>query len=483
MAEQYTARSTSERPEIPEQDWAVTPESVKAEVLWQRKRLEALEETLGRSSRNSSKPPSSDGFGKAVEAHQRQRKQSRKQGAQPGHEGHSRELYPPEACEEVIDHQPSECGQCGSELSGEDAHPYRHQVVELPEVRVRVTEHRVHRLVCPHCQAVTRASLPSAVRSGYGPRLMGVIGLLSNSRHRQSHRGLQSLLQELFGLRISLGGINRVRQRLSQALAAPVAALQQQMQQSRVLHCDETSFRQQGQRCWLWGLTDGLHSCFQIQASRAQSAADQMLGPLYNGIVVSDRYSAYNHLPLDRRQLCWAHLKRDFQAMAERPGRSASLGDSLLQMERQVFGLWQRVRDGTCAREVFAVVATLWQHSMTALLQQGVSWLEDPQATPLEQKTARTCRTLLAQSQALWTFAHHPGVEPTNNAAERALRNGVIWRKLSLGSQSDHGSDFVARLMSVTQTLHTQKRPVLDYLTRTMNAFALGQPAPRLHLA
>jgi transposase len=274
-----------------------------------------------------------------------------------------------------------------------------------------------------------------------------------------------------------------VRQRLSEALAAPVAALQQQMQQSPVLHCDETSFRQQGQRCWLWGITDGIHSCFRIQTSRAQGAADQMLGPVYDGIVVSDRYSAYNHLPLERRQLCWAHLKRDLQAMAERPGRCAALGESLLQVERQVFGLWQWVRDGTCDRDHFAVAATLWQRSMAALLQDGVSWLDDPQATPLERKTARTCRTLLAQNQALWTFAHHPRVEPTNNAAERALRNGVIWRKLSLGSQSDHGSTFVARMMSVTQTLHAQKRPVLDYLTRTMHAFALGQAAPRLHLA
>jgi len=476
MTKRATPGSKSDRPEISDQDWAATPESVKAEVLW-------LREKVSRTSRNSSKPPSSDGFGQAVEAHQRQRKQGRKQGAQAGHVGHSRDLYPPDACEEVIDHRPSECRVCGSELSGDDAQPYRHQVVEIPELSVRVTEHRVHRIQCPQCQAITSATLPAVASSGYGPRLTGLIGLLSNSRHRQSHRGLQSLLRELFGLRISVGGINRVRQRLSEALAAPVAALQRQMQQSAVLHCDETSFRQQGTRGWLWGITDGIHSCFRIQMSRAQAAVDQMLGPAYDGVVVSDRYSAYNHLPLERRQLCWAHLKRDLQAIAERPGRCAALGECLLQVERQVFGLWQWVRDGTCRREVFAVAAATYQRSLETLLQEGSSWLNDPQATPLERKTARTCRTLLVQSQALWTFAHHPGVEPTNNAAERALRNGVIWRKLSLGSQSDHGSAFVARMMSVTQTLHSQKRNVLDYLTRTMDAFAIGRPAPSLHLA
>lgn len=483
--------------QIPQADWEATPASVKALVkdlvkgisqLSERieplsERVNTLEEQLAKNSKNSSKPPSSDGFGKAVRPKRKPGKHQR--GGQAGHEGHSRDLYPIERCDDVIEHYPTACRACGEAMSGADEHPYRHQIVELPPIEPVVTEHRLHQLVCEHCGTATRARLPEALESGYGHRLSAVVGLLSGS-YRLSHSRVVSLLAEVFEVRLSRSSVNRLRQELSEALALPVAAAQQYAQAAPVIHSDETGFRQgnsdgqnpTGKRGWLWVMVTPLVSYFEVFLSRSKASAQAFLGASVDAVVVSDRCGSYNWIA--NRQVCWAHLKRDFIAIAERSGASREIGEALLRREHRLFRLWYQVRDGTLSRAEFSRVIAPLRRGLKKELE-GASELMNPQGekTPLA-KTIRTCKKILQVEAALWTFVDTSGVEPTNNAAERALRPAVIWRRTSFGSQSLAGSQFVARMMTVVTSLNAQQRPVLDFLSQTYRAARLAEAAPAL---
>jgi|688.fasta_scaffold276511_1 transposase len=456
------------------------------QVVAMSERLAHLEEQVRQSSQNSSKPPSSEGFGQGKRP-PREGGNGRR-GGQPGHEGQSRDLYPMEVCAEVIDHVPSVCRGCGEPLTGEDRVPYRHQIVDLPPIEPIVIEHRLHQLGCEHCGTLTRSVLPEGVtRRGYGERLSALVALLSGG-YRQSHRQVQTLLAALAGIQISTGSINRLRQEMSDALAIPVAQALGYVQQSGVLHSDETSFTQgngdganeSSKRAWIWVLVTPLVSVFAVWLSRSQAVAKTLMGETYDGIVVSDRYSGYGWLPVAQRQVCWAHLKRDFTRIAERSGVSQAIGEGLLAAEKTLFHLWYQVRDGTLTHEAFRQAVQPVQAEVNRWLQEAANYDIGPQEkTPLA-KTVRTCRQLLAVESALWTFVERVGVEPTNNAAERALRPAVIWRRTSFGAQSQAGSEFVARMLTVVTSLQAQQRDVLDFLTQAIQAERLGHEHPDL---
>ena len=492
---------------LPRADWEATPASVQslvavllATIAQQQEQISQLsaqravmservchlEEQVRQTSQNSSRPPSSEGFGKAKQPPRQAGK--RRRGGQPGHEGQSRDLYPIEACSEVIDHVPWVCRECGVPLSRQDSAPYRHQIVELPPIQPIVIEHRLHQLACEHCGSLTRSGLPEGVtRRGYGERLSALVALLSGG-YRQSHRQVKTLLAALAGIKISTGSINRLRQEMSEALAHPVEQALAYVQQSGVLHSDETSFTQghgdganeTGKRAWLWVLVTPLVSVFAVWLSRSQAVAKTLIGESYDGIVVSDRYSSYGWIPLSQRQVCWAHLKRDFTCIAERSGVSQAIGEGLLEQEKKLFQLWYQVRDGTLTRAAFRQAVQPVQAEVNRWLQEAASYdIGAQEKTPLA-KTVRTCRQLLAMESALWTFVDTVGVEPTNNAAERALRPAVIWRRTSFGAQSQAGSEFVARLLTVVTSLQAQQRDVLDFLTQAIQAARLGQKQPDL---
>jgi hypothetical protein len=485
---------------IPQTDWDNTPASVKAlvsvllEELSQLRqnnqqmaeRLSHLEEQLKQNSSNSSRPPSSDGFGTPKSTASKTSNQKR--GGQKGHPGHSRKLYPPEACQDIINHHPSTCRGCGEPLCGEDSHPYRHQIVELPVIEPVVIEHRLHELECEHCGSKTRAQWPDGVHpGGYGERLSALTALLSGAYH-QSHQQVKTFLDAAFGIDLSTGSINRLRQEISTALSTPVAEAHTFVQQQPVLHSDETSFpqgnsdggNQDGKQGWLWVAVTPLVSVFRVLLSRSQAAAQTMIGSVVEGIVVSDRYSGYGWIDSRHRQACWAHLKRDFIAMAERSGVSQDIGEQLLKQEKALFALWYQVRDGTLERDAFAEAVKPIRATVRAILEEGASYeIGAKEKTPLA-KTVRTCRQLLLVEDILWTFVTEPGVEPTNNAAERSLRRAVIWKRLSFGSQSQGGSEFVARMLTAVTSLRAQQRDVLEFLTEVYRASRLGQPVPSL---
>ena len=466
-------------PELPitEEDWNRTPPAVQAVVmaLWQQvaalqAEVAQLREQLGRNSQNSSKPPSSD----APSAPPRPKRapSGRKPGGQPGHTGHGRKLVPVEQVQHVLDLKPTGCDQCGALLLGEDAHPVRRQVTELPRVEPEVTEYRQHTLTCLACGAQTQAEFPADLPSGsFGPRVQATVGYLTG-RMGMSQRDVEEALQTVFHTDISLGSIPAQEDQVSAALAEPVQAVQTYVQQQPIQNVDETSWREKTKRAWLWINTTPLVTLFLVLATRGAKSAQRILGAVVKSIVGSDRWSGYTWLDPQQRQLCWAHLKRDFQALVERGGESEGIGRALLEQVETMFGLWHRVRDGTLSRADFQTAMQPIQTRVGDLLREGTALTCD--------KTRRTCENILKLEVALWTFVRVEGVEPTNNSAERGLRRAVLWRRRSFGTQSEDGSHFVERVLTAVTTLRQQKRDVLDYLTEACAAAMRGDKAPSL---
>ena len=486
---------------IPEADWLATPASVRTLILVQQQEIQALRqendelrgqltalatelaslpERIGRSSRNSSKPPSSDGPGFKPPA--RRKGSGRKRGGQPGHPGTGPELLPIERVDEMIDHHPDACRRCGSLLEGEDPDPLRHQVIEIPPITPVVIEHRLHRLVCPCCSTSTCATLPADVEaSPYGPRLSSLVGLLG-SVFPLSFSKTQALLDQLLGVEISRGAIAKVRERLSAALARPMQEALAFARQEPVAYVDETGAptgnadgnNPTGKRGWQWVMVTAVVTVFIQGLSRSTAAAIELLGSSFGGIVVSDRFSAYNHLPTQQRQLCWAHLIRDLTAIAERPGASAEFGAQLLGLQQQLFDHWHRYKDGTIDWPALQQSCRPIRQAFEATLQQVVELGAQRRERTPWASTVRTCRKLLKVTGALWTFLEIEGIEPTNNAAERALRQSVIQRKISHGVQSTKGAICRSRLLTVTTSLRQQGRDVWQFLEQAWIAHHRG---------
>jgi len=429
----------------------------------------ALREQLNQNSRNSSRPPSSD---PPQSERPRRPRGKRRRGAQPGHPGHSRPLIPVEEVDEVVVLKPDQCSSCHAPLVGDDPSPFRHQVIEIPPIEPVITEYQWHQLVCPDCGETTRAPWPEGVPSGtYGPRVHATVALCTGS-YRLSKRTTQQVMDDLFGVPMSVGTISQSEKLTTEVLAEPVEEARASVPEQPVAHLDETSWREGGKRAWLWVAVTSLVTVFVVRLSRGGQVARELLGEGFSGILVTDRYSAYNWYPVRWRQLCWSHLLRDFEAIRGRGGASEEIGDALLAQAHQMFTWWHRVREGTLARSTFRSYMTPLRREVERLLEAG--------SQCGVAKTEGTCREILKRREALWTFVQVEGVEPTNNTAERSIRPGVQWRKGSFGTQSEAGSRYVERMMTVVATLKQQKRHVLAYLVAAHEAALRGEIAPSL---
>lgn len=474
----------TELPAISADDWSAAPTAVRALVRAQQQRLEeqaerittlearlaALEDRLRQTSRTSSRPPSSDP--PSVPPRRARAPAGRPAGGQVGHAGHGRPLLPLEQVDQIVEVKPQACAQCGAPLAGEDPSPGRHQVAELPRIVPEVTEYRRHTLTCGACGAATPAPWPAGMPpGGFGPRTQATVAYLAG-RLGISQRDVAELLRALFHLDISLGSVAALEQQVSAAVAVPAAEAEAYVRQQPVVNADETGWREGTQRRWLWTAVTPLVTVFLVLATRGRTGAQALLGATFAGIVGSDRWGGYTWVDPRHRQLCWAHLLRDFAAFVERGGEPARLGQALLGASATIFGLWFRVRAGTLPRPAFAAAMQPLQTQVEALLVEGAA-LE-------HAKTRRACQNIGKLAPALWTFVREEGVEPTNNAAERALRRAVVWRRRSFGTQSAAGSRFAARLLTVVTTLRQQERDVLDYLTAACTAALCGVPPPSL---
>ena len=463
-------------PALSHEVWERTPpeaqayiRALEARVATLEGMMEAVQEQLTQTSRNSSRPPSSD-----PPHHERPRRprSQRRRGGQPGHPGHTRTLIPVDEVDEVVVLKPEQCTQCQAPLLGDDPTPWRHQVIEIPPMKPVVTEYQWHQLVCAACGEVTRAPWPEGVPSGtYGPRVQATVSLYTGA-YRLSKRTTQQMMDEVFGVPMSVGTIGPLEQATTAAVAAPVEEARRYVHEQAVAHLDETSWRQGGKRAWLWVAVTCWVTVCVVRMSRGGHVARELLGETFAGILVTDRYSAYNWYPVRWRQLCWAHLLRDFEAMRGRGGRSEEIGDALLAQAHQMFTWWHRVRQGTLKRSTFRSYMTPLRREVERLLEAG--------SRCGVSKTAGTCRDILKRREALWTFVQVEGVEPTNNTAERSIRPGVLWRKGSFGTQSEEGSRFVESMMTVVATLKQQQRNVLEYLTAACEAALRGEAAPSL---
>src|SRR5919202_6658854 len=470
-------------PSLPPELWERTPPEVQAYIRALEERIvlfeamvhtlqeqvRTLEERLNQTSRNSSRPPSSD-----PPQHQRPRRPpgKRRRGGQPGHPGHTRTLVPVEEVDEVVVLKPKQCRRCHTPLSGDDASPFRHQVIEMPPIKPVITEYQWHQVTCPACGETTRAPWPDGVPSGtYGPRVHATVALCTGA-YRLSKRTTGQVMDDLFGVPMSAGTISQSEKATTAVVAEPVEDARAYVQEQAVAPLDETSWRQGAKRAWLWVAVTSLVTVFLVRLSRGGQVARELLGERFSGILVTDRYSAYNWYPVRWRQLGWAHLLRDFEAMRARGGGSEEIGDALLAQAHQMCAWWHRVREGTLQRSTFRSYMTPLRREVERLLDVGSRC-----GVP---KTAGTCRDILKRRQALWTFVQVTGVEPTNNTAERSIRPGVQWRKGSFGTQSEDGSRFVESMMTVVATLKQQKRSVLEYLTAAHEAALWGEAAPSL---
>src|SRR5512135_2220021 len=452
----------TDQPPLPQVLWETLPPEAQAavSVLVQslERRIAELEQQLNQNSTNSSKPPSSDP--PSLKRRPPTSPSGKQRGGQSGHRHHPRALVPPEQLRQVIECRPPRCRWCGDDLHGDDPEPLRHQVAEVPPVQPVVDEYRLHRLRCPRCRTVTCATVPPGVPTGaFGPRLRAILSVLAGA-YRPGKRPIRQLGSDLLGLSISTGMICWLERQAATELESPVEELRQHVRDAASAPIDETSWKQGRDRAWLWGAVTNLVTVFVIATSRGAEVAREMLGADRRKVVNSERFKSYTWIK--RRQFCWAYLNRDFQAMIDRGGEPAEVGRRLLRHTERLFDWWHRVRDGTMARATLRSRVDLMRFSFRDDLRRG---LECGCA-----KTAGTCRELLVGETHLWTFVRVEGVEPTNNDAERALRPGVIYRKLSGGTESEHGSRFVERMLTVVATCRQQEINVRDYLTRCFQA-------------
>lgn len=440
--------------------------AILAENAALKARVAELEARLGQNSTNSSQPPSADPPG--VKRAPPEPKSGKPAGGQPGHPKHERALVG--RPDHVRDCKPAACRRCARPLTGDDPEPLRHQVTDLPPVTPVVTEYRRHRLTCPGCGTTTCGDLPAGVAGQDGPRLRAACALLTGA-FRLSKAKAARLLTDLFGVPLSAGQVCATEAAVGRQLRPAVDGLLAAAR-GHPANVDETGM---GRGRWLWVMATAVATVFRIATGRSRAAFTALVGAAYRRVVTSDRYATYDHLPDWRHQLCWSHLRRDFQAMVDRHNAGSAVGRDLLGLSDELFRLWRRVRDGTLTRARFAGRMHAdrdFRTRLRAALERG--------AGCGCARTAGTCRELLDREVSLFVFAFHPGVEPTNNAAERAVRHGVLWRKQSHGPKSAAGADYLAHIWSVVETCRQHGKNVWGYLTACVEAADHGRPLPDL---
>jgi len=445
-------------------------DSLRCRIAELDRRVADLEARLQLNSTNSSKPPSSDPIG--LKRKPPAPPTGRKSGGQPGHPKAQRPLVPPEKIRSSTDCRPNSCRRCAHPLLGDDPNPLIHQVADLPKIEPIVDQFRLHRLTCPGCGATTCGTLPVGVPAGnFAPYLQAVLATLAGA-YRLSKRQIQQLAGDLFGLSISTGMICKLERLSAAALAEPYRELAGSVLEAEAVNIDETGWRQDRHKAWLWVTVTAMATVFTIAGRRTAKVAQTLLGDKEDQVVSSDRFKSYDWLPTSWRQICWSHLRRDFQAMIDRGGPGAGIGRRLLRLSDRLFELWHQTRDGPLEERAF-------QEGILRLRPRVRRALGDGSRCDCEP-TARTCAEILKVEEGLWNFVWFPGAEPTNNAAERALRHAVIWRRISGGTASETGSRFVERMLTVVATCRQRGRNVLEYLTSCFQADRKGQAIPSL---
>jgi transposase len=399
----------------------------------------------------------------------------RKAGGQKGHPPLLKTFVPPERVRQVIPFVPERCSKCQARLRQEagpnDPLPTRHQVAELPPVAAEITEYQGHFRTCRRCGHENHTAIPADIRRhSVGPRFTATLSYLSGC-HGLSKRGVEEIAAAVFDAPIALGTVANLEQEMSAALAPAHQQALEAMRKAPVKHVDETGWKQAGHKRWLWVAATGSVVVFLIQPWRNLQALKRLVGAKFRGILCSDRWRVYDEWPLKRRQVCWAHVKRNWEKLAERGGKAKIVAEACLGVQKRVFELWHLYRGGGCTHDKMDEGMTLLFLELAGLLRAGYR--------SRDRKLARFCQRLAAVYPALWTFLDGE-VEPTNNHAERVQRRAVLWRRRSFGTHSAAGSRYVERILTVVQTLRLQQRSVLTYLTEALQAHRSSLQPPAM---
>ena len=465
-------------------------ERLEQDLARKQQRIQELEKTVKQlekdladarlNSTNSSKPPSSDGLAgpQRPRCRKRDNPSKRKAGGQPGHPGRYRVPVDAARVSKVVTVTPIQCAGCGQALPESSrqndrvGEPCKYQVVELPAIQAHVIEYQCEAVQCPGCGCETRAQLPSEARTQTGPRLTALIAYLTVVC-RMPRRVAQQMLEQAMGISISLGCVQNCWEQVSEAVAEPYAGLEDQLKSAAVLNVDETGWRQNGEKRWIWAFVAPVFTFYIVATSRGVAVLESLLGAAFQGILCSDRLPSYLSYHQGQAQLCWAHLKRNLLEIelgddwrAQRFAR-----DALLQYAR-LFRLWWSFRAGRIDR------TQLMRRSLP--IRRGFLKLAERWWDCENRKVSNLANAMGANFARLFSFVDYEGVEPTNNRAERALRRAVQWRKTSFGNRSDAGAVATARLLTVAQTCSQQNRPVLAYLSDAVRLHRSGLKSPDL---
>ena len=367
--------------------------------------------------------------------------------------------------------KPPQCRRCEATLGGDDPQPLRHQVWELPEIKPHVTEYQLHRLECVHCGESTCAKLPAEVpASQAGPRLVALVALLM-AYFRQSKRRTALFLETILGQPCCAAWTVKLQTQATAALRPAHEELVAALPAQSPLGIDESPYKEGTHKAWLWTFVAARFTVFALRLTRAATVLTEHLTDHFHGVVMCDRAKMY--WSSGRLQWCWAHLKRDFQALIDSHDRQVKrLGHDLMRPTRKLFAAWARYRDGTITRAGMKRLLQPIRREIESLLVRG-SFSGNPELVGM-------CDELWKHRQWLWTFLEHEAVEPTNNRSERALRHAVIWRKLSFGTQSAHGSRFLDTMLTVIETCRQQGRNTFTFVADAVQAHFAGRPPASL---
>jgi transposase len=291
---------------------------------------------------------------------------------------------------------------------------------------------------------------------------------------------VQRLLEGALQIPISLGSTHAAWEETSAAVAVPYAELQAALPGEAVINADETGHRTNGDKRWLWTLVARTFVFFTIARSRGSDVLERLLGATFGGVLASDRLPAYLHYAADRRQLCWAHFTRNLRSALELAPTPTARGFCVeaLGLQRQLFRVWHRFRGDPHARGAPLTRAELITKVLP--IEKRLFTLADRHVNTPTADVRNLARALFYHLPAFFTFVHEEGVAPTNNAAERALRTAVQWRKISFGTRSNAGELAVARLLTVSRTCQLLELNTLVYLTAAIRAHRRRQTAPSL---
>ena len=436
------------------------------------KQISDLQRQLGLKQQNSttsSKPPSSDGLAGKQRERCRRKKSKRKVGGQPGHPGAHRLLAPPERVDEIRSVLPCQCRQCGHALPQQlaeaktDGALRRHQVTELPPIQAHIIEYQCPGVICPECGKSTKAAIPEEASGQFGPELTALIVHLTVVC-RMPRRVVERLLEQALGIEISLGSTQKCWEEASEAVAGPCLELEQKLQDEPVINADETGWRTNGDKRFLWVFLAAQYVVYTIETTRGSVVLIRLLGAVFKGILCSDRFSGYLKYHKGRAQFCWAHLKRNILGVLEltKNNEVEQFCRDALAEHARLFRLWHKFRDGRIDRSQLNLRSIPIEKRLFAL---GERHLDNP-----NRDVRNLAAVLFEHIPRLFLFVEQEGVEPTNNGAERELRPLVQARKVSFGNRSANGELATSRLFTVAETCRLQGLDVLAYLSAAITS-------------